>query len=154
MDLVAAIHREGRRLARFGEAFGGNAEASEQNVRRYTMPGTTPGPTDCCFMSVVASGKIRLVRQKIAVTSSWASVCGRRDRAFREKVIGRGMSICPDRFSGRSVLLRMLRTFPLFHQPARQHGCGVFLHPKVEKRANLLAEIGGMAETREFVALQ
>ena len=29
-----------------------------------------------------------------------------------------------------------------------------FSHPKIEKRANLLAEIGSMAETREFITLQ
>jgi hypothetical protein len=31
MDLVAAIHREGRRLARFGEAFGGKGGEDAKN---------------------------------------------------------------------------------------------------------------------------
>jgi len=54
----------------------------------------------------------------------------------------------------QSVFLNLLRTLPLFHQPAREHGGGIFLDPKIEKRADLLTEIGGMAETREFITLQ
>jgi hypothetical protein len=90
----------------------------------------------------------------MAFTLSGASVCGRRGRAIRKKIIGHGMSASRERFSRGNVLLPLLRAFPLLHQPAGQHGCGILLHPKIEKRANLLAEIGGMAETREFIALQ
>jgi len=118
------------------------------------MLDTPPGQNDHSSVSASASGKLRIEHRKIAFTSSRASVCGRGDRPIRKKVIGHGVSIFPERFSRGSILLRLLRTFPLFHQPASQHSGGVFLHPQVEKRSDLLAEIGGMAETREFVALQ
>ncbi len=53
-----------------------------------------------------------------------------------------------------SVLLSLRGPFPLLHQPAREDSCRIFLHPKVKKRTNFLAEVGGMAESREFVALE
>jgi len=60
------------------------------------------------------------------------------------------MSILRERFSSESIFRGLLRTFPLLHQPARQHAGGVFLHPQIEKRADLLAEIGSMAEPPDF----
>jgi hypothetical protein len=44
--------------------------------------------------------------------------------------------------------------FALLHQPAGKHGGGFFGEPLVEQGGDLLAEIGGVTETREFVALQ
>jgi hypothetical protein len=120
---------------------------------RMTL-GTPPGPSDRVFVSAGAGCKPRMERRKMAFTLSGASVCGRRGRAIRKKIIGHGMSASRKRFSRGNALLPVLRAFPLLHQPAGQHGCGILFHPKVEKRANLLAEIGSMAETREFIALQ
>jgi len=45
-------------------------------------------------------------------------------------------------------------SFALLHEPARQHGAGVFLEPLIEKGANLLAKIGGVAQARKFIALE
>jgi hypothetical protein len=98
--------------------------------------------------------KLLMERRKMAFTSSGAPICGRRDRPIRKKIIGHGMSVFPKCFRGRNVLLHLLRVLPLLHEPACQHGRGIFLHPKIKQRANFLAEIGGVAETREFVALQ
>jgi hypothetical protein len=42
----------------------------------------------------------------------------------------------------------------LLHEQAREHGVSVFFHPLVEQRPDFLAEIGGMGETGEFIALQ
>jgi hypothetical protein len=42
----------------------------------------------------------------------------------------------------------------LVHQPAGEHGGGVFFEPLVEQGRNLLAEIGGVSEPCEFVALE
>jgi hypothetical protein len=64
------------------------------------------------------------------------------------------MSILGERFKGRGVFGHVLGAFPLLHEPTGQHGGGIFLNPKIEKGADLLAEIGGMAEPREFVALE
>jgi hypothetical protein len=145
---------EGRRRTRWGEAFEGNAGASGRELLEHPRLATPPGPIDHGFVRGKTGGKLLMERRKMAFTSSGAPICGRRDRPIRKKIIGHGMSVFPKCFRGRNVLLRLLRTLPLFHQPAREHGRGVLFHPKVEKRGNFLAEIGGVAETREFVALQ
>jgi len=154
MDARAAMDVEETGQTRFCEAFSGNVGEREWKPARHTMLGTLPEPNGRHLVSARAGGKLRIERRKIGFTSSRASVCGRRDGPIRKKIIGHGMSIFRERFSSESIFRRLLRTLPLFHQPARQHGGGVFLHPKVEKRADLLAEIGGMAETREFKTLQ
>jgi len=145
---------EGRRQARWCEAISRNAGAREWQPLGHATRGTLPAPGDCGLVSGEASGKLWIEHQKITITSRWASICGRRDRPIRKKVIGHGMSVYRESFTRKRVFLHLLRAFPLLHQPARQHGRGIFLHPKVEKGANLLAEIGGMAKTRQFIALQ
>lgn len=42
----------------------------------------------------------------------------------------------------------------LLHQPAREHGGRVFIQVLIEKRADLLAEICGMAKPGEFKTLE
>ena len=154
MNVTAAMLVEGGRRARLCEAFNWNAGARGwMPLGRMTL-GTPPGPSDRAFMDAGAGCKVQMEHRKMAFTLSGASVCGRRGRAIRKKIIGHGMFASRERFSRGNVLLPVLRAFPLLHQPAGQHGCGILLHPKVEKRANLLAEIGSMAETREFIALQ
>jgi len=59
------------------------------------------------------------------------------------------MSILRERFSSESIF-RVAADVPVLHQPARQHAGGVFLHPQIAKRADLLAEIGSMAEPPDF----
>src|SRR5712691_1644153 len=141
---------EGRRDARYCEAFDGNAGAGEFTRLVRAMPGTPPRPSERNFGNARTGGKLRIEHRKIAFTSSGASVCGWRDRPIRKKVIRRNTSVFRKRFNHRNVLLHLLGAFPLLHQPARQHGGGIFLDPKVEKRADLLAEISSMAEAREF----
>src|SRR5258708_33198739 len=145
---------EGRRQARWCEAISRNAGAREWEPLGYTTRGTLPAPGGAGLVSGKARGKLWIERQKIAITSRWASICGRRDRPIRKKVIGHGMSVFRERFTRNRVFLHLLRAFPLVDQPSREHCRGIFFHPKVEKGANLLAEIGGMAKTREFKALE
>jgi len=143
-----------RGRARCCEAFSGNVGGREWKPTGHTMLGTLPEPNDRRPVSARAGGKFWIEHRKIAFTSSRAAVCGQPDRPLSKKIIGRSVSIFRERFSRGSGFRRWLRAVALFHQPARQHGGGIFLHPKVEKRADLLAEIGGMAETREFITLQ
>jgi hypothetical protein len=44
--------------------------------------------------------------------------------------------------------------FALLHEPAGEHGSRILFEPLIEKRTNFLAEIGGVAEARKFVALK
>ena len=90
----------------------------------------------------------------VTITSSRPAVRGRGDRPIRKKIIGHGMPALLRRLAGSGGLQRMRRPLALFHQPAREHGTGVFFKPLIEKRADLLAEIGSMAKPREFVALE
>lgn len=154
MDVRAAMLAEGRRRARYGEAFEGNAGGSGRKLLERARLATPPGLVDHGFVRGKVAGKLLMERRKMAFTSSGAAVCGRRDRPTRKKIIGHGMSVSRKSFHGRNVLRCLVRAFPLLQQPAREHGRGVLLHPKIQKGANFLAEIGGMAETREFVALQ
>jgi hypothetical protein len=145
---------EGTGQRRFFEAFGGNVGVGELQRPGHADPDTCPGPSDRDFGSVRTGVELRNEYRKIAFTSCRASVRGLRDRAISKKIIGRSISIFRDRFSGGRVFLRLMGTLPLLHQPTREHGGGILLNPKVEKSADLLAEIGGMAQAREFVALQ
>jgi hypothetical protein len=151
---MAAMLADGRRRARCCEAFEGNAWSSGRELLERTALATPRGPIGLGIVSEKVAGKLLMERRKMVFTSNGAPICGRRDCTIRKKIIGHGMSVFRKSIRRRNVLLRLLRTFPLLHQPPRQHGRGIFLHPKIEKRANFLAEIGGMAETREFVALQ
>src|SRR5260370_23078565 len=120
--MAAAIVVEGRRLARSGKAFSGNGEAGELNLWQRPALGTFPGTSDIGCVSGGFGAVLRIERRKIAFTSSVASVCGRRDRPIRKKIIGHGMSVFRKRFASGSVFLPNLRAFPLLHQPPRHHG--------------------------------
>jgi len=54
----------------------------------------------------------------------------------------------PRRFSGHDG------TLALFDQPTGEHGGGVLIEPLIEKFADFLAEIGGVAEARKFIGLK
>ena len=101
-----------------------------------------------------SSGEPCKSSRKIAITSRRAAICGWRNRSIRKKVIGHSMSGSQRGLAGGSGLRHLRRALALLHQPARQHGGGILLEPLVEKRADFLPEIGGMAEAREFIALQ
>lgn len=154
MGLMAAMLAGRRRQAKLDEAFRWNAWERAHKPLEHRALSMTPGPRERCLVSGIVSVKLGINEPKKLFTSSRTSICGRRDRPIRKKIIGHTMSIFPERFACRGVLQHLLRTLPLLHQPARQHGGGILLHPKIEQRADLLAEIGGVAETREFVALE
>ena len=135
-------------------AFDENAGAKARETQGYMTPGTPLGLNGSGFLTAGASGKFHVGRQKIDFTSSGVPACGWRSGPIREKVIGHGGAVSGMRFTGRSLFPHLLRPFPLLHQPAGKHGRGVFLHPLIEKRADLLAEICGVVESREFIALQ
>jgi hypothetical protein len=116
---------------------------------------------------LAGSGPKTGLRAHISACGSRAGAkFGRRARLVREKIIGRGVGGLAPRVTSRSPLvvadrgrraLRLLAfpgTLALFHQPARQHGRGVFFEPGIQQLRDLLAEIGGVAEPRKLVTLQ
>ena len=123
------------------------------------------------FALVAGSGsKTRLSAHVLGLASRASAKFGCRACLIGEKVIGRSMRTVAARSGRRSphVVRRTLRifrplgravlasgrSFALLHQPARQHGRGIFFQPGIEQLRDLLSEIGGVAEPRKLVTLQ
>jgi len=147
MDAMAARDGEGIEQTQLCEVRERNVGAVELERLGRTLSGTPLVIGGHGLTSGRGGGKLWVKQRKTGFTSTRTSVCGWRDRAIGKKVIGRSVSIFREGFSSESVFLRLMRTFPLLHQPARQHGGSILLEPLIEKRADLLAEIGGMAKT-------
>ena len=154
MNLAGGTLGEGKWQARLCDALGKRTGAGAWKRLCAMTAGATPVSSDRGFLSAIAGSKLRMERPITAFTSSGASICRRRDRSIRKNIIGHGMSAFPERFSRGNLFVRLLRAFPLLHQPARQQGRRTFFDPQVEQGANFLAEIGGMVEPREFETLQ
>lgn len=75
------------------------------------------------------------------------------DDLIDEKVIGRRMRVWSGA-AGWGLAIFLFVAVAMFHEPTSQHGAGVFVEPLVQQGADLLAEIGGMAEASEFIGLQ
>lgn len=87
-------------------------------------------------------------------TSGWTPVYGLRGGSIRKKVIGHGMRAIVAGLSLRKHVGLPRRSFSQLNQQARQHGCGVLVDPLVNQGRDLLAEIGGVRQTRQFKTLQ
>ena len=87
-------------------------------------------------------------------TSGSPAGCARRNDTIPKKVIGR---TAPFVFGGRgrgSSLFAEDSAFALIHQPACQHGRGVFLEVLIQERSQFLAQIRRVSEAGKFVALE
>ena len=71
-----------------------------------------------------------------------------------EKVIGRTGAVDKLAVSAGRPIARIRGAFALGNEPARNRGRGVFFEPLVHQRGDLLAEVGGVTEARQFVTLQ
>ena len=83
-----------------------------------------------------------------------------RSGTIRKQIIGRGMAVPRLRFSTggngfRAAFLgRVEGLGAMLHEPASEHGGGILFEPGIEQLANLLAEIGGVAQARQLITLQ
>jgi hypothetical protein len=100
------------------------------------------------------SRKIGFEPRNQIISSRRAAACGRRELLIREEIIGHRMRPVGARLGGGQDFRSVQGTLPLLHQPARQHGGGIFLKPLVKQVADLFAEIRGVTQSGEFVALQ
>lgn len=148
--LLAESRRRARGCAVLGASTGARDWQPRGCVDRSTRLGKRVGAT----LSGKIGGELWIALRKIAFTSRGTAVCRRRDRPIRKKIIGHAMPVLRRQTGSIRGFLRVRRAFPLLHQPAREHGRGVLLDPLIEKGADLLAEIGSMTETREFIALE
>ena len=92
-------------------------------------------------------------RSVAAARNVWAS------ETIRQKIIGHRMAVGGKRFGGgllrRGLGVRGLNcALALLDEPAGDHGVGVFVEPLVEEGRDFLAQVGGVGEAREFVAVK
>jgi len=87
-------------------------------------------------------------------TSGSSTGSARRNDTIPKKVIGRTTPLVFGRCGRGSSHFAEDGAFALIHQPARQHGCGVFLEVLIQERPQFLAQIRRMSEAGKFVALQ
>ncbi len=112
----------------------------------------------------VSGPQTRLPARVLGCGSRATAKFGWRARSIREKIIGHSMRGLASCFGGSRALVvgrRLLACrvsrggmLALLHQPARQHGRGVFLEPGIQQLSNLLAEIGRVAQAGKLVTLQ
>jgi hypothetical protein len=150
MVMGAARRGNTRRCGALGEG----AMETILEPRRSWKPGTPVSLWVSAALGGRVGGELSNTSRKIAFTSSRAAVCWRKDRPIRQNIIGRRVSWPRQRVARDGRFLCARRVLTLLNQVARKHGCRGCLHPLIEKRGNLLAEIGRMVETREFVALE
>jgi hypothetical protein len=136
------------------EAVARNRSAKRAGAFARTPRSTRLGSAASHGVGGIFSSRAAYQLQHPCKTSGWAAVYGLRDGSIRKKIIGHGMRAIVARVAFGKHVRRPGGTFSLLQKQARQHGSGVFFHPLIEQGGNLLAEIGGMRQTRQFKALQ
>ena len=149
----------------FGRIAGGVA-ARLVGLRRGTDACTPLGNPGDSALLAEPGPETGWPRYVLGCRSRASAKIGRRARLIREKIIGHDLrgfapgisrrtavAICRHGY-GRLALFAGRGAFALLHQPTRQHGRGVLFEPGIEQLGDLLAGIGGMAQTRKFVTLQ
>lgn len=99
-------------------------------------------------------GNAAMQPSKTGMASHWAAVFRRGHRRIREKVIGHGWCARTAQVVAMQSAGALHGAFALLHEPAREHGGGIFFQPLIQQGAHLLAEIGSVRQAGELVALQ
>ena len=76
------------------------------------------------------------------------------DVEIHQNIIGRSVTVLPSTFGRGVLLLGRCGMVRMLDQPARQHGCGVFLDPTLQQLTDFFAQIGGVRQARKLIALQ
>ncbi len=87
-------------------------------------------------------------------TSGSCTGCARRNDSIPQKVIGRTAPLVFRGCGRGSSLFAEDGALALIHQPAGQHGRGIFLEVLIQERSQFLAQIRRMSEAGKFIALQ
>jgi hypothetical protein len=107
---------------------------------------------------IPAAAKSKLKRhetlRRADETSGSHTGSARRNDTIPQKVIGRTTPLVFRGCGRGSSLFAEDGAFALIHQPARQHGRGVFLEVLIQERPQFLAQIRRMSEAGKFIALQ
>ncbi len=139
-------------------AFKGSVTSPTFSLLLRRAVGTPPLRITRSAMSGGGGGEASIKNSKISCTSDGTSIYDRWRGPIRKNIIGHGsrygVSVRGQQFFARSALGGAGWALALFDQPARKHGASVLFDPLIQQSANLLPEIGGVAETRKFVALK
>lgn len=161
--VVMRMNRNGERLSDGLEKRGtasdrGAPERSAWLRARLTLrPCPLGTPPRRIARSVIRDGRGRetaLRSSQISCTSRRTSNFGRWDGSIRKNIIGHRMRPRREQFLCWGRLWRLAKPLRVIDQQAREHGASTFFDPLVNQRSNLLAEIGGVSQAREFVALK
>src|SRR5208282_3631703 len=98
--------------------------------------------------------QIREISRRVDETSAWSTGSARWSDPFSQKVIGRTTPLVFGTCGRGSSLFFKDSAFALIHQPACQHGRGVFLEVLIQERSQFLAQIGRVSEAGKFIGLQ
>lgn len=124
------------------------------------VAGNTPFRPCGARCSLDKIGKtLRLTPRRSGESSSAATRTVWMNDTIRQKIIGHRMAVCGRGVGGGRVcgLLRLRGkngALALLDQPTGDHGVGVLVEPLVEQGRDLLAEIGRVTKSGEFVALE
>jgi len=143
-----------RRETHVGEVARGTQRARTRprwNHEEHDMPQRSSAENNVGAKSEKNSRE--LYRTSDELSGTLPGILGRSE-TIRQKIIGPMVPVGGSGVGGRGVLGDRESAFALFDEPAGEHGCGVFLEPLIEQGADLLAEIGSVAEARKFIGLQ
>jgi hypothetical protein len=106
--------------------------------------------------SIVAIFRAGAIK-KLPITnkdSGWTRIFGLRGDSIRKKIIGHRMRDGVAGFASGTQIRLARGAFALLQKQTRKCRVGVVVHPLIKQSRNLLADIGGVKETRQFKALQ
>jgi len=155
----SARFRVGKTERNTGQAYGSVAAARATRRRRADaaaagLAGTLrPENLSERFIANFRGGRGGQL-QKARAMSGFPSVAVLRDTSIRKKIIGhaRRFQIRFGAAEGRRPELR--GAFPLLEQQPRHSGAGLIRQPLIHQRHDLLAQVGGIRQTRQFKVLQ
>jgi hypothetical protein len=104
-------------------------------------------------VAIFCAGAIK----KLPITSKnsgWPRIFVQWNRSIRKKVIGHRMRGGAAGFAIGTQVRFARGAFTLLQEQAREGCVGVIVHPLIKQSSNLLADIGGVRETRQLKALQ
>lgn len=144
---------------REARTYGSEAARDEKRASRTAWWNRDDVDTPLLRLPVIpAAAKNKLKRhetlRRADETSGSHTGSARRNDTIPQKVIGRTTPLIFVGCGRGSRLFGEDGAFALIHQPASQHGCGIFFEVLVQERSQFLAQIRGMSEAGKFVALK
>src|SRR5690242_21846487 len=103
MNLMNARDGEGRRMARWNEASTGDAGARARKAKGLAARDAVRGSGAGNLLSAATGLQLRFEHLPTGFTSGGASICGRRDRSIRKKIMGHSIFVSWKRFHARNV---------------------------------------------------